>query len=223
MKTTRLILVLLLAIGLSGCSADDDPAGTSQVPPEVPEVPDKQEPEFKDVGETMEDNESDEDWECYYNYYRIQNGSDHRLYFNLTLPLSCGGMFYYLQPGEQATHWFTLEYVPRYSEHPLLENLSMLGTLDLYFNAPKPGEFEDINGLPGVPRGLAPELDTCATYIFSELEPNSPKSTPLDPAQWKVERFNDHRIRWTYKVTNADREEAVRQTLERWKDRPEKQ
>lgn len=114
-----------------------------------------------------------------------------------------------------------VEYVPYYDEYPLLEDLGMPGTLDLYFNVPKPGEFEDISGLPGIPRGLAPELDTFVRYRFSKLEPNSAIATPLDPAQWGINRFNDHRIRWTYKVTNADRKEVVRQTLERWADKPD--
>lgn len=216
------MVLVLLASGLSGCSASDDPATTPPGPPEVPETPTTDD-EFKDVGESMEDCIPYETPGCCSNYFRIQNGSDHRLWFNVRLPLSSGGRFFYILPGEQATHLFTLEYVPFYDEHPLLEELNMLGNMDLYFNAPAPDDFEPINGLPGQTRELSPELDTCALYYFNELEPNSPKATPKDPAQWKVERFNDHRIRWTYKVTNADREEAVRQTRERWKDRPEKQ
>lgn len=220
MKSTRLILILLLTIGLSGCSASDDPAATPQGPSEVPETPTTDD-EFKDKGMSMEDWIPYETPGCCSNYFRIQNGSDHRIYYGLTLYKGSGRMYHYILPGEQTTDLFTLEYVPYYDEFPLIENLSQLGTLDLYFNAPKPGEFEDINGLPGIPRGLSPELDTCAIYGFSKLEPNSAAATPLDPSQWTFEKFSDHRVRWTYRVTNAIHDEAVRQTLERWKDKPQ--
>lgn len=56
-------------------------------------------------------------------------------------------------------------------------------------------------------------------YVFTALKPNSPKKTPKDPSQWKFEKFSDHSVRWTYRVTNADYDEAVRQTEERWAEK----
>lgn len=56
-------------------------------------------------------------------------------------------------------------------------------------------------------------------YVFTALEPNSPKKTPKDPSQWKFEKFSDHSVRWTYRITNEDHDEAVRQTEERWAEK----
>ena len=69
----------------------------------------------------------------------------------------------------------------------------------------------------GQQRWLADDLDTMALYSFYEgLEYDSPRATPKDPARWTFERFSDYRVRWTYRITNEDHDEAVRQTLERW-------
>ena len=213
MKTTRLFLFVLLVAALSGCSATDDPVVSGNPENPTPEN------EFKDVGITMEDWIPEEDPTCYHSYFRVQNGSNHRIYFNVTLPLSVGGHYYYILPGEQATHWFTDEYVPYYNEYPLMDDLKLMGTIDLYFDAPKPGEFEQVvGGRPGHTRSLSPDLDTCSVHSFSRSYPDSPTPAPVDPSRWVRERFSDRRVRWTLRINNDDHDEAVRQTLERWSD-----
>ena len=62
----------------------------------------------------------------------------------------------------------------------------------------------------------------CISF-YEGLEYDSPRATPKDPARWTFERFSDYRVRWTYRITNEDHDEAVRQTLERWADRDEEE
>lgn len=61
--------------------------------------------------------------------------------------------------------------------------------------------------------------DTSITTILAPEMTYTPKKTPKDPSQWKFEKFSDHSVRWTYRVTNADYDEAVRQTEERWAEK----
>lgn len=56
----------------------------------------------------------------------------------------------------------------------------------------------------------------CMFYSFGAEQS---EKTPKDPSQWKFEKFSDHSVRWTYRVTNADYDEAVRQTEERWAEK----
>ena len=100
-----------------------------------------------------------------------------------------------------------------------------MGWITFWVNAPAPGEFPPIvGGRPGQQRWLADDLDTMAQYSFYDgLEYNSKEATPKDPARWTFEKFNDHRVRWTYRVTNADYDEAVRQTEERWAEKDDEE
>lgn len=202
MKTgiSLLLGISLLFSLITGCSKSDMPA------------PDKV---FRDVGTTMEENEHYEQPTCYYNYFRFQNDSDHTLYFGMTTDVSSSERYYYIRPGEQATHWFTMEYAPGLGRnHILIEKLTALGIVELYFNAPSPKEMQEESWW------RIPDLrkDTCAYFVFKEVVTSS-EATPLDQSQWKFEKYSDHRVRWTYRVTNADHGVAVRQTLERWADK----
>lgn len=51
----------------------------------------------------------------------------------------------------------------------------------------------------------------------------SQRGTPRDQSAWVLEEFPDrpNAVRWTYRITDKDYKEAVRQTLERWADRDE--
>lgn len=198
-SSIRLLLAVpLLLLLFIGCSKSDDP------------VPDRV---FKDIGKTMEDRIPYESPTCYYNYFRVQNASDHTLYWGLNTKFSSDMTLLYIRPGEQSTDLIIMEYFPGLHDYDILiDNLMALGAVEFYFNA-KP------ISMPGakVPNKYC---DTCAIHIYTELLPNSPEATPKDPTQWQFEKFSDHRVRWTYRITDADHAEAVRQTLERWKDRP---
>ena len=98
----------------------------------------------------------------------------------------------------------------------LIDNLMAVGWIEFYFDLPAPDDLPDWR----VPNEFQ---DTCAMYVFTALEPNSPKKTPKDPSQWKFEKFSDHSVRWTYRVTNADYDEAVRQTEERWAEKDDEE
>ena len=65
--------------------------------------------------------------------------------------------------------------------------------------------------------------DTCAMYSFFEPMTESQRGTPRDQSAWVLEEFPDrpNAVRWTYRITDKDYKEAVRQTLERWADRDE--
>ena len=199
MKTTCLLLTLLFVIGLAACSKSDDP------------LPEKV---FQDVNKTAEDYLAEEpDLEDYYNFFRFQNDSDYTLYWFINTKFSPGGGLYYCRPGQQATTLIAMEYAWWLDDYEILiDNLMAVGWIEFYFDLPAPDDLPDWR----VPNEFQ---DTCAMYVFTALEPNSPKKTPKDPSQWKFEKFSDHSVRWTYRVTNADYDEAVRQTEERWAEK----
>ena len=199
MKTTCLLLTLLFVIGLAACSKSDDP------------LPEKV---FQDVNKTAEDYLAEEpDLEDYYNFFRFQNDSDYTLYWFINTKFSPGGGLYYCRPGQQATTLIAMEYAWWLDDYEILiDNLMAVGWIEFYFDLPAPDDLPDWR----VPNEFQ---DTCAMYVFTALEPNSPKKTPKDPSQWKFEKFSDLSVRWTYRVTNADYDEAVRQTEERWAEK----
>lgn len=199
MKTTCLLLTLLFVIGLAACSKSDDP------------LPEKV---FQDVNKTAEDYLAEEpDLEDYYNFFRFQNDSDYTLYWFINTKFSPGGGLYYCRPGQQATTLIAMEYAWWLDDYEILiDNLMAVGWIEFYFDLPAPDDLPDWR----VPNEFQ---DTCAMYVFTALEPNSPKKTRKDPSQWKFEKFSDHSVRWTYRVTNADYDEAVRQTEERWAEK----
>lgn len=199
MKTTCLLLTLLFVIGLAACSKSDDP------------LPEKV---FQDVNKTAEDYLAEEpDLEDYYNFFRFQNDSDYTLYWFINTKFSPGGGLYYCRPGQQATTLIAMEYAWWLDDYEILiDNLMAVGWIEFYFDLPAPDDLPDWR----VPNEFQ---DTCAMYVFTALESNSPKKTPKDPSQWKFEKFSDHSVRWTYRVTNADYDEAVRQTEERWAEK----
>lgn len=199
MKTTCLLLTLLFVIGLAACSKSDDP------------LPEKV---FQDVNKTAEDYLAEEpDLEDYYNFFRFQNDSDYTLYWFINTKFSPGGGLYYCRPGQQATTLIAMECAWWLDDYEILiDNLMAVGWIEFYFDLPAPDDLPDWR----VPNEFQ---DTCAMYVFTALEPNSPKKTPKDPSQWKFEKFSDHSVRWTYRVTNADYDEAVRQTEERWAEK----
>ena len=211
MKPALILPVLMTAlIGLSfSCSKSDS---TSEVL-----LP--QEPEFRDVNRTMEDWIPLEAEGNYHNYFRFQNASDHTFYFNVSTKYGSEPLVTYIRPGEQGTDLITLAKAPITGlTDALITDLSLMGWITFWVNAPAPGEFPPIvGGRPGQQRWLADDLDTMAQYSFYDgLEYNSKEATPKDPARWTFEKFNDHRVRWTYRITNEDHGVAVRQTLERW-------
>jgi len=192
-------LTLLFVIGLAACSKSDDP------------LPEKV---FQDVNKTAEDYLAEEpDLEDYYNFFRFQNDSDYTLYWFINTKFSPGGGLYYCRPGQQATTLIAMEYAWWLDDYEILiDDLMAVGWIEFYFDLPAPDDLPDWR----VPNEFQ---DTCAMYVFTALEPNSPKKTPKDPSQWKFEKFSDHSVRWTYRVTNADYDEAVRQTEERWAEK----
>lgn len=192
-------MTLLFVIGLAACSKSDDP------------LPEKV---FQDVNKTAGDYLAEEpDLEDYYNFFRFQNDSDYTLYWFINTKFSPGGGLYYCRPGQQATTLIAMEYAWWLDDYEILiDNLMAVGWIEFYFDLPAPDDLPDWR----VPNEFQ---DTCAMYVFTALEPNSPKKTPKDPSQWKFEKFSDHSVRWTYRVTNADYDEAVRQTEERWAEK----
>lgn len=209
MKTTRLFLIMLLAAALCGCSQSDDPGETPDNPDPNPETPQ----EFKDANRSMEDWLCEEAEGNYHNYFLFQNDSSFPVWFYMTTKYARHGTIWYIRPGEQATDLKTMSPHPALEKYEILiTDLKALGAIDFYFNGPTPEEMkENILRIPNK------DQDTLATYNFyEELKYNSPEATPEDPTQWKFEKFTDHRVRWTYRITDADHAEAVRQTLERW-------
>ncbi|MDE7069748.1 MAG: hypothetical protein K2O63_04425 [Alistipes sp.] len=175
--------------------------------------------EFKDVNTPMEEETYSDEGTGYYNFFRVQNASDHTVYFNISTKYGSEPDVIYIRPGQQGTTLVVLEKIGLTGlTDALITDLSLMGWITFWVNAPAPGRFPPLGGgRPGEQRWLAEDLDTMARYSFYDgLEYDSRTATPKDPARWTFEQFSDHRVRWTYRITNEDRDEAVRQTLERW-------
>lgn len=120
---------------------------------------------------------------------------------------------YYIRPGEQVTQWtFSEDLI---GHVVLIEDLSVMRYLKLFFNAPSPEEMEVERPQFPIPTH---GMDTCAKYVFKQSSASS-VAAYMDESRWQYEKFNDHRVRWTYRITNADHGVAVQQTLERWADK----
>lgn len=223
MKTIRFILgICLVSLALWGCSKSEDPT-----PPAEPEPP--AEKTFIDTNETAEEAALREEfleaeeppYGVCHNFFRVQNDSDHTLWWDIKFMFTGGYIQYYLRPGEQATHLITMNYTAFTDPNfVLMQSFKDMGLewIEFFVNAPTQEEMKEISKY----RSLDKDLDTLAKYEFYDgIYPvNYPLATPKDYTQWTFEKITDHRVRWTYRFTNEDRWEAVRQTLERWKDKP---
>ena len=147
-------MTLLFVIGLTACSKSDDP------------LPEKV---FQDVNKTAEDYIGELNPNLYYNFFRFQNDSDHTLYWGINTKFSTIMGLYYCRPGQQATDLITMEYYPGLHDYDILiDNLMAVGWIEFYFDLPAPDDLPDWR----VPNEFQ---DTCAMYVFTALEPNSPK------------------------------------------------
>lgn len=121
-----------------------------------------------------------------------------------------------IAPGEQGTWWQVVEKMSWIDDNDVLvKNLDALGFVQLYFNV-SPITEDNYHA-------ITPDVDTCAQYSFFDPMTESQRGTPRDQSAWVLEEFPDrpNAVRWTYRITDKDYKEAVRQTLERWADRDE--
>ena len=147
----------------------------------------------------------------------MQNASQENVIFFISTKMSASGQQIVIAPGEQGTWGQTMEKMPWIDDNDVLaKNLDALGFVELYFNPDLEGRLSGICWL---------ELDTCAQYSFFEPMTESQRGTPRDQSAWVFEEFPDrpNAVRWTYRITDKDYKEAVRQTLERWADRDEEE
>ena len=203
---------LLLFLAPLGCS--DKAENTSpEAPPEEQPMPEPEKPEFVDVGHTMEGNIDQEENNGGYSYFRFQNAGKDTIIIYISTKMSASPGAILIRPGEQGTWWQTMEKLPWIDDNDvLIKNLDALGFVELYFNPDLEGRLSGICWL---------ELDTCAQYSFFDPMTESQRGTPRDQSAWVFEEFPDrpNAVRWTYRITDKDYKEAVRQTLERWADR----
>ena len=205
MKTARVLHVVTTALFALLCSCSQSEETVLK--------------EFKDVNTPMEEETYSDEGTGYYNFFRVQNASDHTVYFNISTKYGSEPDVIYIRAGQQGTTLVVLEKISLTGlTDALITDLSLMGWITFWVNAPAPGRFPPLGGgKPGEQRWLAEDLDTMARYSFYDgLEYDSRTATPKDPARWTFEQFSDRRVRWTYRITNEDRDEAVRQTLERW-------
>ncbi|WP_418681993.1 hypothetical protein [Alistipes putredinis] len=206
---------LLLFLAPLGCS-DKAESPAPETPPEEQPTPEPEKPEFVDANKSMEEYMKTEDPDCYYTYFRMQNASQENVIFFISTKMSASGDMIRIAPGEQGTWGQTMEKMSWIDDNDVLvKNLDALGFVELYFNVPPA---EDINY-----RLVSYRDDTCAMYSFFEPMTEAQHGTPRDQSAWVLEEFPDrpNAVRWTYRITDKDYKEAVRQTLKRWADRDE--
>lgn len=217
--------ILLLVLGLMGCLL---PAGCSKSDEADPKPPPKEEPapeegEFKDVGWTMEEFMEDEDDSCFYSFFRFQNASDYVVTYHLGFFGAAMMETGEIHPGEQATTWVTMSYLhfpgqpePTEDEFLALDLYDAVWIIRFFVNYPPPEERPIVVGDPLTPNR---EIDTLAEYNFLERPITTTGQTPLNQSKWVFERPDTNTVRWTYRITNAEHDEAVRQTMIRWADK----
>ena len=206
--------LLLFLAPLSCSNKAESPA--PETPPEEQPTPEPEKPEGVDANKSMEEYMKTEDPDCYYTYFRMQNASQENVIFFISTKMSASGDMIRIAPGEQGTWGQTMEKMSWIDDNDVLvKNLDALGFVELYFNVPPA---EDINY-----RLVSYRDDTCAMYSFFEPMTEAQHGTPRDQSAWVLEEFPDrpNAVRWTYRITDKDYKEAVRQTLKRWADRDE--
>ena len=206
---------MLLFLASLGCS--DKAENTSpEAPSEEQPTPKPEKPEFVDKNTTMEENIGEEYPDCYYTYFRMQNASQENAIFFISTKMSASGDMIRIAPGEQGTWGQMMEKMLWIDDNDVLvKNLDALGFVQLYFNVPPITEDNY--------HAITPDVDTCAQYSIFDPMTESQRGTPRDQSAWVLEEFPDrpNAVRWTYRITDKDYKEAVRQTLERWADRDE--
>ncbi len=200
------MLLFLTSLGCSDKAENTSPEAPSEEQP----TPKPEKPEFVDKNTTMEENIGEEYPDCYYTYFRMQNASQENTIFFISTKMSASGDMIRIAPGEQGTWGQMMEKMLWIDDNDMLvKNLDALGFVQLYFNVPP---YRKILPMP-----FPQNLDTCAQYSFSTLGPNSRNThtaRSFTMGTRGVPRPNA--VRWTYRVTNKDYKEAVRQTHERW-------
>ncbi len=209
---------LLLFLAPLGCS-DKAESPAPETPPEeqpTPE-PEPEKPEFVDANRSMEETMHLEDEYGGYSYFRFQNAGKDTITIHISTKMSASPGVILIRPGEQGTWLQSMEKLPWIDDNDvLIKNLDALGFVRLYFNVPP--ITEDFYHV------ITPDVDTCAEYSFFDPMTEAQRGTPRDQSAWVLEEFPDrpNAVRWTYRITEREYEEAVRQTLERWADRDEK-
>ena len=206
---------LLLFLASLGCS--DKAENTSpEAPSEEQPTPKPEKPEFVDKNTTMEENIGEEYPDCYYTYFRMQNASPENVIFFISTKMSASGDMIRIAPGEQGTWGQMMEKMLWIDDNDVLvKNLDALGFVQLYFNVPPITEDNY--------HAITPDVDTCAQYSFFDPMTELQRGTPRDQLQWVSEKVDGNSVRWTYRITNGDHDEAVRQTLERWAEKEDEE
>ena len=206
---------LLLFLAPLGCS-DKAESPAPETPPEEQPTPEPEKPEFVDANKSMEEYMKTEDPDCYYTYFRMQNASQENVIFFISTKMSASGDMIRIAPGEQGTWGQTMEKMSWIDDNDVLvKNLDALGFVELYFNVPPA---EDINY-----RLVSYRDDTCAMYSFFDPMTELQRGTPRDQLQWVSEKVDGNSVCWTYRITNGDHDEAVRQILERWAEKEDEE
>ena len=206
--------LLLFLAPLSCSNKAESPA--PETPPEEQPTPEPEKPEFVDANKSMEEYMKTEDPDCYYTYFRMQNASQENVIFFISTKMSASGDMIRIAPGEQGTWGQTMEKMSWIDDNDVLvKNLDALGFVELYFNVPPA---EDINY-----RLVSYRDDTCAMYSFFDPMTELQRGTPRDQLQWVSEKVDGNSVCWTYRITNGDHDEAVRQILERWAEKEDEE
>ena len=206
---------LLLFLASLGCS--DKAENTSpEAPSEEQPTPKPEKPEFVDKNTTMEENIGEEYPDCYYTYFRMQNASQENAIFFISTKMSASGDMIRIAPGEQGTWGQMMEKMLWIDDNDVLvKNLDALGFVQLYFNVPPITEDNY--------HAITPDVDTCAQYSFFDPMTELQRGTPRDQLQWVSEKVDGNSVCWTYRITNGDHDEAVRQILERWAEKEDEE
>lgn len=206
---------LLLFLAPLGCSDTDNPG--PETPPEEQPTPEPEKPEFVDANKSMEEYMKTEDPKLSSTYFRFQNATRDTIVFYITTWMRASPGTAIISPGEQGTWLSTMEKLPWIDNNDVLvKDLNeALAKIELFFN-PIDRAYDRI---------CYDKLDTCARYLFAEPLTEALMGSPRDQSAWVLEEFPDrpNAVRWTYRITEREYEEAVRQTLERWADRDEEE